>query len=68
MSGRLENLVEKAQAVDCGRYSLKCTEFLELAEWTRNNFIEGLSVMFGIGSMIRMENLHGIVYAIVEIM
>lgn len=51
MSGRLENLVEKAQAVDCGRYSLKCTEFLELAEWTRNNFIEGLSVMFRIGFM-----------------
>ncbi len=51
MSGRLEKLVEKAQAVDCGRYSLKCTDFLELAEWTRYNFIEGLFIMFRIGFM-----------------
>lgn len=49
MSKRLEALVKKAMAVDCGNYYLRCSEFLELAEHCQNNFINGSYILFKIG-------------------
>lgn len=49
MSRTLEFLIKKAEEVDCGNYSLRCSEFLELAEYCQNDFINGSYLLFRIG-------------------
>ena len=44
-----EALTEKAEAVDCGNYYLRCSEIIELAERYQNNFINGSYILFKIG-------------------
>lgn len=49
MERNLQSLIDKAMAVDCGNYYLRCSELLELAEQCQNNFINGSYVLFKIG-------------------
>lgn len=49
MSEKLENLIKKANEVDCNNYQLKASEIFELMQMYNNDFFSGSLILFKIG-------------------